>query len=166
MEVTLHAPTAEDTRAIGEMLAGLLSPGDRIVLSGELGSGKTTFVQGVVRGLGATDNVVSPTFTLVREYTTGRLPVAHVDLYRLSNVQDVVDLALDEVSGDAGVVLVEWGDVVEELIGDERLHVELAPEDPSGADETRVIVLRPIGPTWSERWPAIVESLAAREADR
>lgn len=162
MEVTLHAPTAEDTRAIGEALAGGLQPGDRIVLSGELGSGKTTFAQGVVRGLGASDNVVSPTFTLVREYTTGRLPVVHVDLYRLSNVQDVVDLALEEVSGDRAVVLVEWGDVVEELIGEERLDVELVPGGPGGADESRAITMRPTGGSWSSRWPAIVESLGPR----
>jgi tRNA threonylcarbamoyladenosine biosynthesis protein TsaE len=161
MEMTLIAPTAEDTRGIGSALAELLAPGDRILLSGELGSGKTTFVQGVVRGLGAEEDVVSPTFTLIREYPSGRLPVAHVDLYRLVNLQEVLDLALEEVSDDA-VILVEWGDVVEDLIGSERLLVEIASSDPSWSDETRRITLRPGGQGWAGRWPRIEGSRVSR----
>jgi tRNA threonylcarbamoyladenosine biosynthesis protein TsaE len=161
MEMTLIAPTAEDTREIGSELAELLAPGDRILLSGELGSGKTTFVQGVVRGLGAEEDVVSPTFTLIREYPSGRLPVAHVDLYRLVNLQEVLDLALEEVSEDA-VVLVEWGDVVEDLIGSERLLVDIASSDPSWSDEARRITLRPEGQGWVGRWPQIEGSRVAR----
>ena len=96
-----------------------------VVLTGELGAGKTTLVQGIARGLGATEQVASPTFTLVREYVSGRVPIAHVDVYRLERVQDVVDLTLDELVDGEGVLLVEWGDAVEELLDDERLRVEL-----------------------------------------
>jgi tRNA threonylcarbamoyladenosine biosynthesis protein TsaE len=115
MRLDLRAPTAADTRAIGEVLASLLVPGDAIALTGELGAGKTTFAQGLARGLGFTGVVVSPTFTLVREYRGGRLPVVHADVYRLDRVQDVVDLALEE-EAEGGVLLVEWGDAVEALL--------------------------------------------------
>ena len=126
MELAIRAATAEDTRDVGAALAGVLRSHDVVVLTGELGAGKTTFVQGIARGLGATEHVASPTFTLVREYVSGRVPVAHVDLYRLEREQDVIDLALDELEDGERVLLVEWGDPVAELLADERLRVEFA----------------------------------------
>ena len=147
----LEVPTADDTRAAGAALAPFLRPRDVVVLTGELGAGKTTFVQGVAAGLGATEHVASPTFTLVREYVSGRVPLAHVDLYRLDREQDVIDLALDELEDGERVLLVEWGDPVAELLADDRLRVELVGIDPTGADETRRITLEPSGDTWSER---------------
>ena len=147
MELAIRAATAEDTRDIGAALAGLLRSHDVVVLTGELGAGKTTFVQGIARGLGATEHVASPTFTLVREYVSGRVPVAHVDLYRLEREQDVIDLALDELEDGERVLLVEWGDPVAELLADERLRVEFAA-DP---DDVRRITVATIGPSWEER---------------
>ena len=90
---SFRAPTAEDTREVGEALSASLARPRRRVLTGELGAGKTTFVQGVARGLGIEEPVSSPTFTLVKEYS-GILDLAHVDVYRLERVQDVVDLGL------------------------------------------------------------------------
>ena len=147
----LETRTADDTRAAGAALAPFLRPRDVVVLTGELGAGKTTFVQGVAAGLGATEHVASPTFTLVREYVSGRVPLAHVDLYRLDREQDVIDLALDELEDGERVLLVEWGDPVAELLADDRLRIELVGIDPTGADETRRITLEPSGDTWSER---------------
>jgi tRNA threonylcarbamoyladenosine biosynthesis protein TsaE len=147
MELAIRAATAEDTRDVGAALAGLLRTHDVVVLTGELGAGKTTFVQGIARGLGATEHVASPTFTLVREYVSGRVPVAHVDLYRLEREQDVIDLALDELEDGERVLLVEWGDPVAELLADERLRVEFAAD----ADDVRRITLETIGPSWEER---------------
>ena len=147
----LDAPTADDTRAVGAALAPHLRPRDVVVLTGELGAGKTTFVQGIAAGLGATERVASPTFTLVREYVTGRVPLAHVDLYRLDREQDVIDLALDELEDGERVLLVEWGDPVAELLAEDRLRIELVGTDPSGADETRRITIEPSGDAWSER---------------
>ncbi|GBC86935.1 tRNA threonylcarbamoyladenosine biosynthesis protein TsaE [bacterium HR12] len=148
MEVLLEAPTAEDTRAIGSALADLLRPGDALALTGELGAGKTTLVQGIARGLGYAGAVVSPTFTLVREYR-GRLRLYHVDVYRLERVQDAIDLAFEEMLDGDGVLVVEWGDAVEQLLPPEHLLVELTVPGP---DERRRIALTGMGPSWAARW--------------
>ncbi len=156
----LEAPTAEDTRAIGAALAELLQPGDALALTGELGAGKTTLVQGLARGLGFTGPVVSPTFTLVREYP-GRLRVYHVDVYRLDRVQDVIDLGLEEMIDGDGVLVVEWGDAVEQLLPPEHLLVELTAPGP---DERRRIELAGVGPSWAARWERIEQVLEPWEA--
>ncbi|HYV01592.1 MAG TPA: tRNA (adenosine(37)-N6)-threonylcarbamoyltransferase complex ATPase subunit type 1 TsaE, partial [Actinomycetota bacterium] len=118
LELTAGAP--EDTIAVGEAVASLLREGDVIALTGELGAGKTTFVRGAARALGFEGAVASPTFTLVREYQ-GRVRIYHVDVYRLERVQDVLDLGLDEMVAEGGVLLVEWGDAVEGLLPDDHL---------------------------------------------
>ena len=151
MELLLRTATADDTRGVGAAIAPLLRISDVVVLTGELGAGKTTLVRGIATGLGAAEHVASPTFTLVREYVTGRLPVAHVDVFRLDRVQDVVDLALDELEGGACVLIVEWGDAVEELLPDDRLRVELTTEDPVGETDARQITITSAGASWLER---------------
>ena len=148
MRIELRAETPEDTRAVGEAVASLLRPGDAVALTGELGAGKTTFVRGAARGLGFEGNVASPTFTLVREYR-GRLPIYHVDVYRLERVQDVLDLGLDEMIADGGVLLVEWGDAVEGLLPDDHLIVKLTVP---GEGEARSLVLTGMGRSWAARW--------------
>lgn len=100
--------SAAETEALGEELASRLAPGDLLLLAGELGSGKTTFVRGLARGLGASATVQSPTFTLVRVYP-GRVQLAHADLYRLERTAELGDLGLEELL-EEGVVAVEWGD--------------------------------------------------------
>jgi tRNA threonylcarbamoyladenosine biosynthesis protein TsaE len=157
MRLELRTETAEETRAVGEALAGLLEAGDAVVLTGELGAGKTTLVQGVARGSGVQAHVVSPTFTLVREYA-GRLDLAHVDVYRLDRVQDVVDLGLDELGDGRSVLLVEWGDAIEELLPGDRLRVELTTADPLGG-EVRRIVMTSASPSWAARWDRLEESV-------
>jgi tRNA threonylcarbamoyladenosine biosynthesis protein TsaE len=151
VELLLRTATADDTRGVGAAIAPLLRIGDVLVLTGELGAGKTTLVRGIASGLGAAEHVTSPTFTLVREYVTGRVPVAHVDVFRLDRVQDVVDLALDELEGGACVLIVEWGDAVEELLPDDRLRVELTTEDPAAETDARRITITSAGASWLER---------------
>jgi tRNA threonylcarbamoyladenosine biosynthesis protein TsaE len=151
VELLLRTATADDTRGVGAAIAPLLRIGDVLVLTGELGAGKTTLVRGIASGLGAAEHVASPTFTLVREYVTGRVPVAHVDVFRLDRVQDVVDLALDELEGGACVLIVEWGDAVEELLPDDRLRVELTTEDPAGETDARRITITSAEASWLER---------------
>jgi tRNA threonylcarbamoyladenosine biosynthesis protein TsaE len=149
--VPLSTSSEEETRRVGQALAATLAPGDLVSLTGDLGAGKTTLVQGIAQGLGAEEHVTSPTFTLVREYVTGRLPIAHVDVYRLDRIQDVVDLALDELEDGACVLIVEWGDAVQELLPHDRLALEMRTADPTGEDETRTIEVRAEGRTWEER---------------
>jgi len=101
----------EETEAAGEALGRRLRKGDLVLLEGELGAGKTTFVRGIARGTGSTAPVASPTFQLVRIYP-GRLQLAHVDLYRIENSSELGELGLDELADD-GAVVVEWGDRIE-----------------------------------------------------
>lgn len=155
MRLDLLAASAEDTRSIGEGLAPLLAPGDAIALTGELGAGKTTFAQGVARGLGFAGHVQSPTFTLVREYRSGRLPVVHADIYRLERVQDVLDLNLEE-SAEDGVLLVEWGDMVEALLPAGHLVVEITVPDPGDERSVRV---GGEGHAWLPRWERLERAL-------
>jgi tRNA threonylcarbamoyladenosine biosynthesis protein TsaE len=106
-----HTTTSErETATVGGQLAQSLSAGDVVLLVGDLGAGKTAFVKGLAEGLGiAHDEVSSPTFTLIQEYRGGRLPLFHVDLYRLSDPREIEDLGLDEIAAD-GVLAIEWAE--------------------------------------------------------
>ncbi len=110
-----------ETEAAGERIGKRLGAGDRVLLTGELGAGKTTFVRGVARGVGSTAPVASPTFQLVRVYP-GRVQLAHVDLYRIENSTELGDLGLEELL-DQGAVVVEWGDRLE-AAGAALIHIE------------------------------------------
>jgi tRNA threonylcarbamoyladenosine biosynthesis protein TsaE len=146
--------SVEETRAVGERLGEtLLRPGDLVVLAGPLGSGKTAFAQGVARGLGVTDPVVSPTFTIVREYV-GRVPLAHVDVYRLERLQELHDLGFDEILDDR-VTLVEWGDAAGPLLPPDRLEVRLEMSDDD--EEEREIRIAAHGDSWQGRARRLAE---------
>jgi tRNA threonylcarbamoyladenosine biosynthesis protein TsaE len=155
-ELPLVTTSAEETRRVGEALAGLLEPGDVVSLSGDLGAGKTTLVQGAVRGLGVEQPVTSPTFTLVREYA-GALPVYHVDVYRLERMQDVLDLGFEEMIDQRAVVFVEWGDAIDVLMPESWIHVDLSM---AGDGDERRILLAPRGPAWAARSSRLAEATA------
>jgi len=110
-----------ETERVGMLLGERLQPGDVVLLTGELGAGKTTFVRGIAQGAGSKADVASPTFQLVRIYP-GRVQLAHVDLYRVENNAELRDLGLEELA-DNGAVLVEWGDRME-VDGAARIHIE------------------------------------------
>jgi tRNA threonylcarbamoyladenosine biosynthesis protein TsaE len=135
--VIVRTASAAATRAVGAAIASCLVPGDVVVLAGDLGSGKTTIAQGIAAALGVTDPVVSPTFAIVREYE-GRVPVAHVDVYRLDRVQELHDLGLEEIFDGTRVVLVEWGDLVAPMLPGDRVVVRMRPDDDDD-DDVRVI---------------------------
>ena len=159
----LRASSLSDTQAIAASLAGLARPGDLVLLSGEMGAGKTAFAQGFGRALGVTEPITSPTFTLVHSYEIeadgapggvigdGHEPLMlhHADLYRLNRTAEVADLALEELAESKGIVLVEWGDVVDSLFGDHLLvHLEPDPDD----EDVRMLDLSATGPLWAARW--------------
>jgi tRNA threonylcarbamoyladenosine biosynthesis protein TsaE len=151
MRADLRAPTPDDTRAIGRAVASLLRAGDVVALGGELGAGKTTFVQGAAAALGVSEPVLSPTFTLVREYR-GSLPIYHLDVYRLNRLQDVLDLGFEEMTDAGGVTFVEWGDAIEALLPESHLEIALRIPEQIGGNEERWITVDAEGPTWTERW--------------
>jgi tRNA threonylcarbamoyladenosine biosynthesis protein TsaE len=139
-------PTVADTQRLGRELAGLLRPGDLVVLVGPLGAGKTALTQGIGAGLGVREPVTSPTFVIARVHNGGRVPLVHVDAYRLGGVADVDDLDLD-ASTDESVTVVEWGQGLVEQLTDEHLEVRLDRRD----DDVRVARLVPHGPGWESR---------------
>jgi tRNA threonylcarbamoyladenosine biosynthesis protein TsaE len=139
-------PAVEDTRALGRELAGLLRPGDLVVLVGPLGAGKTALTQGLGDGLGVREPVTSPTFVIARVHTGGRVPLVHADAYRLGSVADVDDLDLD-ASAEESVTVVEWGEGLVEQLADEHLVVRLDRRE----DDVRTAVLEPHGPSWDSR---------------
>jgi tRNA threonylcarbamoyladenosine biosynthesis protein TsaE len=138
----LTAATPEATAAAGEALARTLETGDVVALYGELGTGKTCFTQGLVRGLGADVRATSPTFVLVNEYR-GRLPVHHVDAYRTATLTELLDLGLLDLLGGDGVTIVEWADKAEPLLPERAIRVRI---DGVG-DEPRTIVVEDPRPT-------------------
>lgn len=161
--IEVFTDTVNDTRALGEALAPLLEPGDVVSLTGELGAGKTAFVQGATRGLGISAPVMSPTFVLVRDYEEGRLPVHHADVYRLGKIQDAIDLGLEEMQDDEGVTFVEWGDAVEQLLTEGHLTVELTTADDT--TDRRRIRVGAQGTTWQVRWPVLERALGPWKVD-
>lgn len=145
--IDLLSRAPDETRKSAAALAELLVPGDVVSLAGELGAGKTAFVQGAARAMGVQEPVVSPTFVLVREYR-GEVPIYHVDVYRLDRLQEVHDLGFEDFLDPGGVVFVEWGDAIEALLPDSHLRVELTSDD----DETRRLRISARGPAWAARW--------------
>jgi tRNA threonylcarbamoyladenosine biosynthesis protein TsaE len=132
---------AADTREAGEEFAALIRPGDVVLLTGPLGAGKTTFVQGVARGLGVRERVTSPTFTMVHEHAChndrGIATLQHADLYRIESVDEALDLDLAELVEEAAVALVEWGELAAPAFGPDvvTVSVEVA------SDEGRVLAV-------------------------
>ena len=149
------AKGADATEAVGEAIGALLQTGDLVVLTGELGAGKTTFVKGLARALGVTQPVTSPTFTIVQEYD-GRIPVAHVDVYRLDRIQELHDLGFEELL-ERGVTVVEWGEAVAAVLPRDRVDVRIAMTDD---DESRTIELVATGPSWAARRAAFEAAFA------
>lgn len=117
--------TAAETEAVGARLAEGLSPGDVIVVSGEVGAGKTTLIRGAARALGVTEPVTSPTFTIGRRYVGGRVPISHLDLYRLEDMEMEDPALIDDYLGGEGVAFVEWPAVGIERLGRPALEVRL-----------------------------------------
>jgi tRNA threonylcarbamoyladenosine biosynthesis protein TsaE len=162
MKIRTHSVT--ETRAVAGALAGALRAGDLVVLQGDLGGGKTAFVQGACAELGVVDAVTSPTFAIVQEYD-GRIPVVHVDVYRLDTMQEVHDLGFDEFVDAGRVTFVEWGDRIATALPPDHIVVridlpESHPGVPEPAPDERIIRVSVHGPSWPARSRQLATALA------
>jgi tRNA threonylcarbamoyladenosine biosynthesis protein TsaE len=161
--LSARSASVADTQALAARIQPLLRAGDVILLGGELGAGKTAFVQGLARAMGIAGPVTSPTFTLVRTYQSPPgLVLLHADVYRLDHLQEVVDLALPELMEDDTVAVIEWGEVAAPALAQDYLEIRL---DFGPGDEDRVVRFTPVGPSWStpERVAALRDA-ALRDA--
>ncbi len=158
----------EDMKALGAALGGLMRSGDTVLLGGELGAGKTTFVQGLAAALGIEEAVTSPTFVLVHSYRTGSgWDLLHADVWRLEQLQEVIDLALPEQVEDGGAAVVEWGEMAAPALAPDCLHVAIgfADDEPSTDDNAgeapegnagggaRRVVFRALARPGTSGWP-------------
>lgn len=148
--VELEAEDADTTRRLGELLAGLLRPGDLVLLAGELGAGKTTFTQGLGAGLEVRGAVTSPTFVISRVHpsTVGGPPLVHVDAYRIGGFAELDDLDLD-ASLEESVTVVEWGEGVAEGLADTRLEVTISRAHGDDESDVRRLRFTPVGDRWA-----------------
>ncbi len=141
--------TTAETIALGERLGGVLQAGDVLVLTGDLGAGKTQLTKGIAAGMGVRDDVTSPTFTIGMVYEGEDMPLYHYDLYRLEDPDQLDDTGLFDVLGDDGPCVIEWGEQFAEQLGDERLDVYLVRRDDQaemGEEPARQVRFVPHGP--------------------
>jgi tRNA threonylcarbamoyladenosine biosynthesis protein TsaE len=151
----LHTTSSAATKALAAVMAAHVRAGDLLLLVGELGAGKTTFAQGFAAGLGIDEPVTSPTFTLARTYP-GRLPMNHVDVYRLERMAEVGDLALAELIDSNSVTLIEWGDAILAALPQLYLEVRL---DLGDEPDDRDVTVRAVGQGWQLRLPVLAAKL-------
>ena len=129
MQITTHS--ADETQALGQKLASRLASGDVIAYFGDLGAGKTAFTRGLAQGLGITAPVTSPTYTIVNEYLSGRIPLFHFDMYRLSSSDELFDIGWEDYLSRGGVCAVEWSENVEDALQDAiRITIEKDADEP------------------------------------
>ena len=136
MQITTHS--ADETHALGQRLAKRLLPGDVIAYFGDLGAGKTALTRGIAQGLGVTDLVTSPTYTIVNEYLTGRIPLFHFDMYRLGSSDELFDIGWEDYLARGGVCAVEWSENVEDALRD-AIHITIE-KDPLEPDTRRITI--------------------------
>ena len=136
MQITTHS--ADETQALGQRLAKRLLPGDVIAYFGDLGAGKTALTRGIAQGLGVTDLVTSPTYTIVNEYLTGRIPLFHFDMYRLGSADELFDIGWEDYLARGGVCAVEWSENVEDALRD-AIHITIE-KDPLEPDTRRITI--------------------------
>ena len=131
MEKLLHIASEKETERIGEAIGRASEPGTVVALIGDLGTGKTTLTKSIARGLGVTETVTSPTFNIIREYTTGRIPLYHFDVYRIGDPDEMFELGYEEYFYGDGICVVEWADIIEELLPEDAVIIRIE----RGADE-------------------------------
>ena len=130
----------EETYELGRKIGLQARPGQVYTLTGDLGVGKTVFTQGVAAGLGITEPVSSPTFTIVQVYEEGRLPFYHFDVYRIGDIEEMEEIGYDDYFFGKGICLIEWAELIEEILPDDRISITIEKELAQGFDYRRITV--------------------------
>ena len=138
--MTIDSNSARETLELGKKMGEQAVPGTVYTLTGELGTGKTVFTQGFAEGLGISEPVSSPTFTILQEYDSGRLPFYHFDVYRISDVEEMEESGYEDYIYGEGVCLIEWADLIEELLPGQRCRIVIEKDLEKGFDYRRITV--------------------------
>ena len=143
MSMVIESFCPEDTFVLGQKIGELVKPGTVISLVGDLGVGKTVFTQGLAKGLGITEPVNSPTFTIVQEYEEGRLPFYHFDVYRIGDIEEMDEIGYEDYISGEGVSLIEWSNLIEEILPEERTEILIEKDLEKGFDYRKITVKTP-----------------------
>ena len=133
----------EETHALGKRLGAEAKPGDVYTLVGDLGVGKTVFTQGIAEGLGITEPVSSPTFTIVQMYEDGRLPFYHFDVYRIGDIEEMEEIGYEDCFYGEGVCLIEWADLIQEILPPDVIAIEIEKNLEKGFDYRKITISDP-----------------------
>lgn len=136
----IETGTPEETFALGKKIGEHARPGQIYTLNGDLGVGKTVFTQGVAAGLGIFEPICSPTFTIIQEYESGRLPFYHFDVYRIGDIEEMEEIGYDDYFFGQGICLIEWAELIEEILPRERIRVRIEKNLEEGFDYRRITV--------------------------
>ena len=138
MVIETHDP--EETFEVGRTIGMNAKPGQIYTLTGDLGVGKTVFTQGVAAGLGITEPVNSPTFTIIQEYEDGRLPFYHVDVYRIGDLEEMEEIGYDDYFFGQGICLIEWAELIEEILPEKRIEVTIEKDLEKGFEYRKITI--------------------------
>ncbi len=130
----------EDTFALGEKIGREARPGELYTLTGDLGTGKTVFTQGVAAGLGIKEPVTSPTFTIVQIYEEGRIPLYHLDIYRIGDISEMEEIGYEDYFYGDGLCIIEWAELIEELLPENRMQVTIEKNLEKGFDYRKITI--------------------------
>lgn len=170
VELIVRSTSPSQTRRAASILAEVVKLGDLVILTGDLGAGKTCFTQGMGQGLGVTEQITSPTFTLASQYQ-GTILLHHLDAYRLDTLGEALDLDLPELL-ETGVTVIEWGELLTPVLPNDHLliAIEYLPQTPDGSseieapdwssDDLRMIRIASVGEQWTDRFPVVANKLA------
>lgn len=136
----IETNSPQETKELGKKMAERAKPGDVFTLVGDLGVGKTVFTQGIAEGLGIDEPVNSPTFTIVQEYESGRMPFYHFDVYRIGDLEEMDEIGFDDYIYGDGLCLIEWADLIEEILPEKRVAIRIEKDLEKGFDYRRITI--------------------------
>lgn len=139
-ETIYESDKPEDTFAVGEKLGNAAAPGQLFTLTGGLGAGKTVLTQGIAKGLGVAEPVNSPTFTIVQVYESGRMPLYHLDVYRIGDISEMDETGYEDYFYGAGLCIVEWAELIGELLPEKRTEILIEKDPEKGFDYRKITV--------------------------